>query len=230
MNTYYDKDYFEARDILPANLVITIKNLMRANKLEVLLDVGCGSGQLVKFMNNIGFCAKGCDLSTAAVKKARKINKKGSIVRASATYLPFVEKSFDIVTCISVVEHLTPKEVETFFKETRRVLKEDGYVFLVTPNFQAALKFIQGKNWFGYRDPTHINFYTPQKLSNTLKKHGFANMRLTFKCKYHKSFEWEFPSFFPKLPKPLKILLIYLLFSTPLFIIRNSFWLAAQKK
>lgn len=226
---YYNKNYFKKRDFLDLHLAEMINILMNENRLKSILDVGCGTGRLVKFLKEAGYEVKGCDLSTEAVRFAQKL-VPGQISQARARKLPFKNNSFDIITSISVIEHLNKKEAHKFFNEAKRVLKSKGILFLVTPNFATPIRYFQGKKWFGYSDPTHIVFYTPKSLSQLLKKYGFENTKLWFKTKYSKTFDWEFPSFFSKLPKYVKKILIYLLFSSPLCLIRNSFWISAHKK
>jgi len=226
----YNKAYFKKRDHLDLHIAESIKLIARKNNFKRTLDVGCGTGKLVNFFQKEGFDAHGCDNQKEAILLASKINKKGTITKASATNLPFRNQSFDIITCISVIEHLTPNQAEKFLSETRRVLKPGSFIFLITPNFATPLRLIQGKKWFAYSDPTHVNFYTPRSLAKLLSKFGFGNFQLTFKTVYHPSFDWEFPPFFGKLPKPFKAFCIFLLFSTPLTFIRNSFWITAQKK
>jgi len=225
----YTSKYFQERDHLDLHIAETIKIIMQKNKLKKLIDVGCGTGKLVKFFNDNHFKAFGCDMYDDALKYARKINKKNTILKASAIKLPYNKNSFEIVTSISVIEHLTPREAKKFIQETKRILKPGGFLFLVTPNYATPFRILQGKKWFGYSDPTHINFYTPNKLSKVLKKNGFINIQTTFPVRYGPTFNWEFPSFFGKFPTVLRIFLVYLFFSSPLSMIRNSFWMAARK-
>lgn len=227
MKRYYNRKYFENRNVLSRHLVSTIKNLMQKNNLKKVLDVGCGSGKLVQFLYNEGFNAYGCDNSKIAVYQTRKNNVRGRIFLASASKLPFENNNFDLITSISVIEHLTQKQASNFLKEAKRILKPQGIIFIVTPNFATPLRVIQGKRWFGYSDPTHITFYSPSALKEILKKVDFNNFNLKFKTYYYKN---EFPEPFSKLPQFLKRLILYLLFSTNLSFIRNSFWISAQKK
>lgn len=229
MNKYYSQHYFKERDFLIPHLAEAIRHFMREHKLTTALDVGCGTGRLVEFLNNKRFQALGCDNAKDAVREAKKISGKTKIFHCSATKLPFKQASFDLVVAISVVEHLTYKQSESFIREAKRILKPGGYIFLVTPNLLTPIRSLQGKDWFGYSDPTHINFYTPNSLAKELKEFGFKNSKFIFKFKYVKSVLWEFPHIYAKLPKFVKYILIYLLFSTPLYIIRNSFWITAQK-
>lgn len=226
----YDSEYFRKRDILIPHLAQVIKDVMRKKSLKKVLDVGCGTGLLVKYLNENKFQALGCDLSREAVIRAKKINKEKSILLASATQLPYKASSFDLVTSISTIEHLKKHEAKKFIEEARRILAPTGYIFLVTPNFATPIRLIQGKNWFGYSDPTHISFFTPTDLQKLLEKYGFWNFVYTFPVKYHPSLDWGLPASLEKLPSFAKQFLIYSLFSTPLAKVRNSFWILAQKK
>ena len=226
---FYDKKYFEGHDLLSLYLAKSLKIIMRKNNLKTVLDVGCATGRLVKFFNDNNFQAYGCDIADVAVRGAREINKNGVIFKASATKLPFKKNSLDFITAISIIEHLTPKEAEKFIKETMRVLKPGGLIFLITPNFATPLRLIHRQNWFAYKDPTHVNFYTPWSLARFLNKFGFGNFKFTFKAFYHPAFDEEFPTCFAILPKKIKIFLIFFLISSPLTFIRNSFWLLAKK-
>lgn len=210
----YTKHYFEERDHLDLHVAESIEILMRDNNLTKVLDVGCGTGRLVKFLNDNDVSAIGCDIYEQALITAQKINNKNTIVKAPATKLPFKKNSFDMLTAISLIEHLTKKEANAFLNEAKRVLKPYGFIFIVTPNFASPWRFIQGRKWFGYSDPTHITFFTPLSLANLLKDYGFYNLRFWFKTNY---------------PNYWKNFVYYLLFSTPFCFTRNSFWIAARK-
>jgi len=215
MSTQYNERYFSERDRLDIHIAKSIEILMKDNGLKRAIDVGCGTGKLVQFLNENGFEAYGCDNSSIAVKSTQKINNKNRIVKASATNLPFPSESFDLLTSVSLIEHLKKSELIDFLREAKRVLKQNGFIFIVTPNFASPWRFIQGKKWFGYSDPTHISFFTPLSLANLLKDYGFYNPKFWFKTNY--------PSFW-------KNFVYYILFSTPFCFIRNSFWIAARKK
>lgn len=227
--TYYNKTYFEERDHLDLHIAESIKILMEENELKKVLDVGCGTGRLVKFFNENGFEAHGCDIYQPALAKAKKMNKRDTIIKASATTLPFNDQTLDLITAISVVEHLKLSEVTQFLQEAYRTLVPHGYIFLITPNFASPLRYILGRQWFGYSDPTHITFFTPSSLSHLLKQHLFGNIKLRLKSAYNVPTDFYIPGLLKKLPMPLKNVLNYLMISSPLSTYRDSFWIAAQK-
>ena len=78
-------------------------------------------------------------------------------------------------------------------------------------------------------DPTHLTFYTPASLKKILFKYNFKNAQTQFSIDWRKSLNWEFPNKIASLPLFIKKLIVYLLFSSALSIIRNSFWMLAQK-
>lgn len=225
----YDKKYFQKRNLLDLLIAQSIKIFLKNKSLKNILDVGCGTGNMVKFLNQKGFKASGCDPSSEAIKIAQKMNIANSIKKASASNLPYKTESFDLITSISVIEHLNKKEAKEFLKEAIRVLKPDGYIFIITPNFSSPFRYLLGKKWFAYQDPTHINFFTKQKISNELKKAGFKNISFRHKTAYNVPFDWYLPSPLRKLPMPAKNILNYFMISSPFSTFRDSLWVSAKK-
>lgn len=226
---FYTQSYFHQRDLLDLHLAKTIEFLLERNTSGRVVDMGCGTGKLVRYLADSGFNAYGCEPSLPALRMARAINKPHTIIHAKAERLPFRNNSCTMITGISVIEHLTPTQVSKFLKEAHRLLKKNGILFLVTPNYATIWRSIQGKNWFGYSDPTHINFFTPHSLGQLLQTYGFHSHRFQFRTQYNPPYNWELPGPLSRLPRGLKILLTYLLISTPLWRLRNSFWIAVQK-
>lgn len=228
MNAYYNLEYFHERDHLSAPTAHAIKIFAKKYKIKRILDVGCGTGRLIQFLNANGFEAQGCDISKTAVDFANRINNKKIARIASAEKLPFAPNSFDLLISISTIEHLKKNQINKFIKEARRVLVSEGHLFLITPNFATPIRIVQKNKWFGYNDKTHVNFFTPMSLTRLLSKYGFCDFKFLFKTNYHVSYDWEFPVIFRKFPKPLKNIVIFLFFSSPLTFIRNSFWLLSK--
>ncbi|MBI3486285.1 class I SAM-dependent methyltransferase [Candidatus Daviesbacteria bacterium] len=227
---FYDKKYFKAHDYIDELSAKTIKKILDENQLQKVLDIGCGTGRMVKFLNQKGFDCYGIDSQDEALKKARKINKKGKILKASAIKLPFKNQVFDFVSSLSVIEHLTQKEGRQFLKETRRVLRKNGIIFLITPNYNSPLRYLLGDKWFAYSDPTHLYFYTPESLRNLLEKEGFMNIKTRVKTPYNLKNHWYLPKVCRNLPMPIKNFLTYSIFSSFFAAFRDSFWMIAQKK
>ena len=161
--------------------------------------------------------------------KRKQIIKKIAQKTKTITLTEVGKKLTESDLKIHVIEHLTPYQSQQFISASWRILKPRGYIFLITPNFVSPLRLILGKRWFGYSDPSHIQFFTPSSLANLLKLNGFGSVTCRLPTAYNVPFDWYLPVFFRKLPMPLKNLLNYLMISSPLSTWRDSFWILGQK-
>lgn len=217
----YDQKYFAVRDFFPYYFAETFRLLLKTIPVKQILDVGCGTGRLVQFLKSSGYKAVGCDIADEAVRISGQ-------VKGSATKLPFKNESFDLITAIHLIEHLNKKEVKMFLLEVNRVLKPNGFLYLDTPNLFSLEKIFRGKGWFGYLDPTHVQFYSPLSLKKLLRQNNFYKEKFRFKVAPKTPADWFFAS--PHLPQSLQYLVNFLMLSTPLTYFRNSFWVLCQKR
>ena len=218
----YDRNYMIERDYLPGHLLNSLEHFFRENNVKNILEVGVGSGKLMKTLRRIGYEIEGIDISPASAELT-------GVQVASATDIPFADGSFDCVLGISIIEHLNKEDGTCFVNEAKRVLKQEGVIFLVTPNFSSPLRYLQGENWFAYSDKTHIFFYSPKTLKQLFQTIGFYSIKSTFKTTIS-SLEWPLSPFFQKLPSFLRWLVNYLLISSPFAFYRDSFWISGKKK
>ena len=98
-----------------------------------LLDAGCGSGRTLDELARYGRVA-GVDANPDAVELARRRGHRDVRV-ARVEELPFRAESFDVVTCLDVVEH-TPDDRATL-SELRRVTREGGVLLVTVPAYQS---------------------------------------------------------------------------------------------
>lgn len=214
----FTEEYFADKDDVPVHLVAVLNEIIEQRLFCNILEVGCGTGRLMNGLRREGRRIHGCDLSLHAARRS------GAQV-ADATRLPYKRKMFDFVIAVSVIEHLYEDQGEMFLNEVTRVLRKGGCLFMVTPNFASPLRYLKGKRWFGYTDPTHVQFYTPQVLARNMERFGFADIRLQFALKRYPDFNWGLPI---KTPGVLNRFLSWLLISSPAALIRDSFWIMGK--
>ena len=102
---------------------------------DVILDIGCGGGVNVeRFLKMTENKVYGLDYSEIAVEKSIKLNQDAidegrcEVIQGSVSELPFEDNTFDIVTGFETV-YFWPDFVNDC-KEVRRVLKDDGIMFI----------------------------------------------------------------------------------------------------
>lgn len=96
------------------------------NSSCVVLDLGCGNGELVNEYLKKGFDAYGCDFSFKAGEHVDSLLAIGKIRKVDGDNyrLPFEDKTFDYVFTDQVFEHV--KDYAVTLSEIKRVLKPGG--------------------------------------------------------------------------------------------------------
>lgn len=114
-----------------------IKKYSHPAQAPKILDVGCGTGQLLKELNDFGECY-GIDVSKEAVEFCKKRHLE-NIKIGNATQIPYEDEKFDIVLALDVLEHIQDDKLAV--REIKRVLRTGGKFVVFVPAFQ----FLWGK-------------------------------------------------------------------------------------
>ncbi len=147
-----------------------------------ILDIGCGTGDLLSKLQKKGFVNL-VGIEPAANMRTIAQNNLGEevVVDGSAVMLPFEDNSFDFITAIEVLRYLAPEDNLQAFKEIYRVLKPGGMFLGTFVNLWALdgfffLMFFR-KLWHflgGNRPRCTVKFDTPTGLTRTLTGIGFS--------------------------------------------------------
>jgi SAM-dependent methyltransferase len=90
---------------------------------------------------------------------------------------PFAPRSFDVVTCFHVLEHLyQPREV---LAAAERWLKPDGIFYAMMPNIDSAGARIFRSYWYALELPRHLYHFSPASLRNLAASVGLEEVSLT---------------------------------------------------
>lgn len=136
--SFYDKEYYEGKKIeykMPltrsflGNAFIEIVNFYRAFWIKLfinpknVLDIGSGTGKLVKYLRRLGIEAYGIEISTYALesseKETRPFIRKGDIGK-----IPYDDDSFDLVVSFDVLEHIERSKIKKAAEEAIRVSRK----------------------------------------------------------------------------------------------------------
>ena len=140
-----------------------------------LLDVGCGSGWLLKNMKDLGWCVEGVDFDPVAVENARE---EGLPVHfGSLEDQQYPSNYFDAITMSHLIEHVyNPLQL---LRECYPILKPGGYLVVVTPNGESWGHRIFKNNWRGLEPPRHLHIFIIQSLRHLAEKAGFLKLKIS---------------------------------------------------
>lgn len=150
-----------------------VEPLAELDKGAQTIDLGCGRGEWLELMTEVGFKSHGVDLDegmlSGCVELGLSVDKGDAIAFLAA--LP--SESQAIVSVFHVVEHISFEQLQTVVSEALRVLKPGGLLIMETPNPENIV--VATCNF--YLDPTHQRPIPPQLLSFLPEYYGFARVK-----------------------------------------------------
>lgn len=146
------------------------------------LDIGCGGGYSCEFLAQRGARVWGLDCSEACIEAARRHARTQNLEidyrTGTAECLPYDDATFDIVTCLDVLEHVDSPQGA--IAEAARVLRPGGYFCFDTVNRTGLSYFVMiflletltGLIPKGIHD--WEKFLRPEEVARWLGECGFA--------------------------------------------------------
>lgn len=133
-----------------------------------ILDIGCGTGYLLKAADDRGLETYGIDISEEGVKIAKSVSSNSKIIVGKGEDLKFPDNFFDYVTCIGVLEHFL--DIERGIKEMKRVVKNNGILCVVVPNINFLYWKIKKKKGTEQQDINEILLSQDQWKNKFIKE------------------------------------------------------------
>ncbi len=135
----------------------------------VNVDLGSGDKGFSRYCESVGIKSYPYDFPDLDIEKDT---------------LPHSNDSVDFITLNAVIEHIN--DPSNVLKESVRILKRGGLIFIRTPNWK-----MDYKNF--YNDPTHVKPYSPETLKNILTLFGFKVVFLEPGLVEKSWFWWKLP-------------------------------------
>ena len=139
-----------------------------------LLDVGCGTGEWLVTMRDLGWRVEGVDFDGRAVDVARQNGLEACVGALEQQNFP--TNRFDAVTLNHVIEHV-PDPVLTL-SECCRILKPGGKLVLCTPNGSSLGHRLFQQDWRGLEPPRHLHIFSTGNAVRLLELSGFNRIRV----------------------------------------------------
>jgi SAM-dependent methyltransferase len=142
---------------------------LAALKPGLLLDVGCGRGDLGAAFIRRGWHVDGFDPSAAAcaVAEARGLRVQlGTLETVS-----YPDASFDAAIMNHTLEHMVDPLAD--LARVKELLKPGGVIAISVPNFASWQRKVFGRHWFPLELPRHRTHFTPQALTRAISSAGF---------------------------------------------------------
>lgn len=163
---FYDRAYYMGKkgayrlapvESVFGKIIHRISNAYRALLIKIFLnpknclEIGCGTGQLVKYLRRFGVEAYGVDISETVIEMADP-ESKPYIKQGDATKLPYDNASFDAVVSFDVLEHVERSKIKIVSEESVRVSRK----YILHKIYTQENVWI---SWFHSKDFSHISVF-----------------------------------------------------------------------
>ena len=165
------------------NLRFETRQLMRHTDLapgDAVLDVGCGSGDRLLVLKQMGLKPTGIEITPAADYARERLGL--DVRRGTIEQVRFEPEKFQAVTLYNVIEHVhDPRSV---LREVRRVLVPGGWLALQYPNVRCLQARLFGKRWAAVDVPRHLYYFSPASIERLLELERFQEISVVAKTSF----------------------------------------------
>jgi len=153
-----------------------VRPLKTLGRTQLALDLGCGRGEWMELLQDIGFQVKGVDLDEGMLEACQKRGLDVTLCDAIEYIKTQPNESLDVISAFHFVEHIPFDVLRLLVDEAHRVLKPGGLLILETPNSENLLV---GTSSF-YLDPTHQRPIPADLLSFVVEYATFNRVKIMF--------------------------------------------------
>jgi 2-polyprenyl-3-methyl-5-hydroxy-6-metoxy-1,4-benzoquinol methylase len=144
-----------------------VAGICRIQKGDIL-DYGCGTGAFLNEMKTSGWQVSGIEPDNGARKRAEQL--VGSKIGLPEELSELSSGQYDVITMWHVLEHV--HELNWTIEQLKRLLKENGKLFIAVPNHHSFDARHYRSFWAAYDVPRHLYHFSPDTLSLLMEKHG----------------------------------------------------------
>lgn len=131
-----------------------------------VLDIGCGNGFFLHYMQSKGWNALGIEPNSFARKNADSLG-----VKTKSNFSGLKNSSFDVIMLRYTLEHIP--NPSSMLKKIKKYLVKNGLLIVMVPNdfnpLQLSVEKMGYKQWW-VSTPDHINYFNFKSLKKLLKK------------------------------------------------------------
>jgi len=143
----------------------------KVNGRGVICDLGCGPGQIARYLHGRGVKACGVDLSAELVKQAQRLNPDIHFQQGNMLALTDIADDYygGIAAFYSII-HIPRSSVVAALQELKRVLCPKGVLLLT---FHIGQQILHREEWWGKKVSLDFIFFEVEEMKGYLKTAGF---------------------------------------------------------
>lgn len=142
---------------------------------KTLLEVGCGSGDLLLEAQAAGIDVAGIEVSPYATATANQRLGKEAVVCGFLGQVNLPKGAYDVCVLSDVVEH--DRDPVRFLQQVREMLTPGGSIFLSTASTKHWTARLMGRHWMELK-AEHLTYFGPTSMKVALARAGFRDVQM----------------------------------------------------
>jgi SAM-dependent methyltransferase len=151
-------------------------------------DLGCGPGQVARYLNDAGVAAIGIDLSPQMIEQARSLNPAIHFRQGDMLSLDIKAGTISGITAFYSIVNLPEELVTLAFREMARVLRPGGLLLLA---FHIGDEVVRPQELWGNRTSLEFHFFSVESITRHLSSVGFDRIRAFVRDPYAPNVEYQ---------------------------------------
>jgi SAM-dependent methyltransferase len=169
----YAEKFKDEMDDKPFDRACLDRLAREVGNLGSICDMGCGPGQIARYLHRQGMNTLGVDLSPRMLVEAQRLNPEIHFHQGDMLSLQDPDHSWGGIAAFYCMIHIPREQVVDALREMKRVLKPGG-VLLITFHIGDEIKHID--EW--WEKPVNLDFafYQPEEMEGWLKETGYDSI------------------------------------------------------
>ena len=140
----------------------------------LVLDLGCGPGQVSAHVRAAGHAAVSIDLTLEMLRVARSRGAADVPVRADVQRLPVADARAGAAVCWYSLHNLPRTAMPAVLAELRRVLRVGGRLLIATHG--GVGEELHATEWHGRPESIVVTYYAEQELEDLVRRARFGDV------------------------------------------------------
>jgi len=164
-------------------------------------EIGCGPGQISRYLQDRGATMRGIDLSGEMVKWAQRLNPDISFAQDNMLELNLPDSSLAAIVSFYAIIHVERDKVTRALQEMNRVLQPGGSLLI---SFHGGEGVLHRDEWYDKPISIDVTLFGRDEMLGYLESAGFEDVNIVEREPY----EFEYPTtrVYASAKKPTRVL------------------------
>lgn len=166
----YAATFFHELNHKPLDRELLTRLVSLVGNLGPICDMGCGPGQIARFLQDHGAQALGVDLSPGLIAEARRLSPAIEFSTGNMIALEVPDCTWGGIAAFYSIIHLPENRIADALREFWRVLRPGGRLLL---SFHVGDQIVHRDDWWDQRVSLDFHFLAPERIDTSLREIGF---------------------------------------------------------